>query len=69
MTACATNFDAEIAASIGPGETFLPLPRTMMFFSRSVILMRPISSSSPMSPVWNQPSASTAFAVSSGLFR
>ena len=28
----------------------------MRFLSRSVILMRPISSSSPMSPVWNQPS-------------
>ncbi len=69
ITACATYFEVDSAASIGAGETFFPLARTMMFLSRSVIRMRPISSSSPMSPVWNQPSASIALAVSSGWLR
>ena len=41
----------------------------MMSFLRSVILRKPSVSISPMSPVWNQPSASMACAVASGLFQ
>ena len=51
--------------SIGWGATFFPLPRTIRSFFRSVIL-RFLPSNSPMSPVWNQPSVSIAWAVSSG---
>ena len=66
-TACAMYLLVSMAISSGAGAMFLPLARTRMFFSRSVIRMRPISSSSPMSPVWNQPSASITAAVSLGL--
>ena len=43
------------------------LPRTWlslkMFFFRSTILRPPLAVSVPMSPVWNQPSASTTFGM------
>ena len=39
----------------------------MMSFLRSVILRNPSASISPMSPVWNHPSASIACAVASSI--
>jgi len=68
-TAWAMYLLVSTAISIGAGATFLPLASTMMFLSRSVIRIRPSGSSSPMSPVWNQPSGSITAAVSSGWFR
>ena len=50
-----------ISFSIGCGAMFLPPAVTMMSFLRSVMRRKP-SSSAPMSPVWNQPSASIASA-------
>ena len=48
------------------GATLSPLSLTMMSFLRSVILIRPAVSISPMSPVCSQSSLSTR-AVSTGL--
>jgi hypothetical protein len=44
------------------GATFLPPAVTMMSFLRSVMRRKPSASMTPMSPVWNQPSASMASA-------
>ena len=50
-------------SSSGAGATFLPAAVTMRSFLRPVILRKPSSSISPMSPVWNQPSSSMTSAV------
>ena len=68
ITAWLTNVFVLTSFSIGCGAMFLPLAVTMMSFLRSVIAMNP-SRSSPMSPVWNQPSASIASAVAAGLLK
>ncbi len=39
------------------GATFLPPAVTMISFLRPVIRRKPASSSSPTSPLWNQPSS------------
>ena len=54
------------AAAIADGATYLPCEVLNMSFLRSVIRRKPSASSSPMSPVWNQPSGSSASAVASG---
>lgn len=51
------------------GATFLPPAVTSSSFLRPVILTKPSSSISPMSPEWNQPSGSIASAVAVGLFQ
>jgi hypothetical protein len=66
ITACETYLLSLTRFSIGCGAMFLPPAVTMMSFFRSVMRRKP-SSSTPMSPVWNQPSASMASAVASGL--
>ncbi len=66
MTAWLTYLLVLMRFSIGCGATFLPPAVTMRSFLRSVI-ERKSSRSSPMSPVWNQPSASMASRVASGL--
>ena len=66
MTACATYLLVLTLFSIGCGAMFFPPAVTMMSFLRSVMARKP-SRSSPMSPVWNQPSASIASRVASGL--
>ncbi len=55
--------------SIGCGATFFPPASTIRSFFRSVMTRNPSSSIFPMSPVWNQPSASIASAVASGLLK
>ena len=67
ITACDTNGDITATFSMGCGATFLPPAVTMMFFSRSVMRRKPSGVSSPMSPVWNQPSASITSRVASSL--
>ena len=54
------------AASMSSGNTFSPLGSTMMFLIRPERTSRPFSSQRAMSPVWYQPSASSAAAVASG---
>ena len=61
-----TYFDVFRSFSRFWGATFLPPAVTMMSFLRSVILMKPSSSISAMSPVRSQPSASSTSAVASG---
>ena len=56
-------------SSIGPGETFLPPAVTMMSFLRPVMRRWPVSSSSPMSPVLNQPSSVNVSFVASSFFQ
>jgi len=58
-----------IAASMFAGDMFLPAALMMISFLRSTIFRNPSSSSSPMSPVCSQPSASIVSAVCSGLLR
>ena len=53
-------------AEIADGATYLPCDVLNMSFLRSVIRRKPSASSSPISPVWNQPSGSIASAVASG---
>ena len=60
---------ARTRSSSTAGATFLPPAVTMISFLRPVIVRKPSPSSSPRSPVWNQPSASIASAVASGLFQ
>jgi hypothetical protein len=55
-----------IAFSIGCGATFFPPAVTIRSFLRSVMRRNPSPSTSPMSPVWNQPSGSQLSAVASG---
>ena len=64
-----TNGDVFRAFSNSDGEMFFPPDVMMMSFMRSVIFTWVPSIHSPTSPVWSQPSASTAAAVSSGLFQ
>ena len=52
--------------SISDGEMFLPPAVMMRSFLRSVIVRKPLSSSSPTSPVCSQPSASNVAAVAAG---
>ena len=47
----------------------MPPAVTMISFLRPVMRRKPSSSSSPRSPVWNQPSASIASAVAASLFQ
>src|SRR5467141_2544390 len=65
-TALAMNLLSLIRFSIGCGATNLPPAVLIRSFLRSVILRYPSASSSPISPVWNQPSASIASAVAPG---
>ena len=58
ITALATNLLVLARFSIGCGAMFLPPAVTMRSFFRSVMRRKPSASSTPMSPVWNQPSAS-----------
>ena len=53
------------SSSTSAALTFSP-PRMMMSFSRSVMVRHPSASSTPTSPVRNQPSGVTAAAVSAG---
>ena len=64
--ACETYFDAFRSFSRFCGATFLPPAVTMMSFLRSVILTKPSSSISAMSPVRSQPSSPSTAAVASG---
>ena len=61
-----TNFDVLRSFSRFCGATFLPPAVTMMSFLRSVIVMKPSSSISAMSPLLSQPSAPSTSAVASG---
>ncbi len=54
------------SASMACGAMYLPPEVLMRSFFRSVIRSRPMASSSPTSPVANQPSASSTSAVCSG---
>ena len=66
LTAFATNLLDLTRPSIGWGAMFFPPAVTIRSFFRSVILRKPSGSISPMSPVWNVPSASSTSAVASG---
>ena len=59
---------ARSRSSSTAGATFLPPAVTMISFLRPVIVRKPASSSSPMSPLWNQPSLS-ASAVACSFFQ
>ena len=48
------------------GERFFPASLTINSFLRSTIVTNPCASMVPMSPVYNQPSASMTSAVFSG---
>ena len=68
--ACPTSGPAAFSlASMFAGDMFLPAALMMISFLRSTILRKPSSSNSPMSPVWSQPSSSTASRVLSGWLR
>ena len=54
-----TSGCARSRSSSTAGATFLPPAVTMISFLRPVIRTKPSSSTSPMSPVWNQPSRSS----------
>ncbi len=51
------------------GATFLPPAVTMISFFRPVIFRKPSSSSSPRSPVRNQPSSVNVSAVAFSFFQ
>ena len=63
-----TSAWARSRSSSTAGATFLPPAVTISSFFRPVIRRNPASSSSPMSPVWNQPSSS-ASAVAASFFQ
>ena len=62
-----TSQCARTRSSSTAGATFLPPAVTMSSFLRPVMRTKPSSSISPMSPVWNQPSASIASVVAASL--
>ena len=62
-----TSACARIRSSSTAGATFLPPAVTRISFLRPVIRTKPSSSTSPTSPVWNQPSLSSTSAVASSL--
>ena len=59
-----TSGCARSRSSRTAGATFLPPAVTMSSFLRPVMRRYPSRSSSPMSPVWNQPPSSASFVAS-----
>jgi len=59
---------AAITLSTFAGATYLPPEVFIRSFLRSVIDRYPSASSSPMSPVWNQPSTMTSAVCSGSLW-
>jgi len=67
-TACSTNRLAASRCSMGCGAMYLPVLSFIISFLRSVMVSIPSASSTPMSPVLNQPSCITS-AVASGILK